>query len=93
MYRYVLAVRETLVQLHNKVNYPWFLFILQEYYIHVVKTLNTDNYIYRAEIDHIEENIYDFTYAASYKFKSNNDFFQLMKYKLIIFKEQKHFLY
>ena len=86
------AVLELFKQSHKIYNVKLFkneIFILQEYYIHVVKTLNTDNYIYRAEIDHIEENIYDFTYAASYKFKSNNDFFQLMKYKLIIFKELK----
>lgn len=66
------------------------IFIYRSPTIHIVRTINSTEYIYRAEIKKVSENIYDFTFGAHYNFDNEIDkYFNIMKNKLFIFHEEK----
>ena len=65
--------------------------IQQSFITHIVKTINSTEYIYRAELKKISEYIYDFTFGACYNYTNNIEkYYSLMKNKLLIFHKEKN---
>lgn len=65
--------------------------IQQSFIIHIVKTISSTEYIYRAELRKKSKYIYDFTFGACYNYDNNTEkCYNLMKNKLLVFHKEKN---